>query len=404
MHRARQLELLDRIMAHRAAGDTTDMAPRHRVNPISDYTDPVRYEAEVEALFRRRPVMACTVGDVAEPGDYLTLTLLGVPVLVVRGEDGAIRAFRNVCRHRGACVASQDPAGAKTNGHTAKSFLCPYHAWSYRLDGRLIAPTHPTGFSWLDRDDNGLAPLRCGEAGGLVFVQLADGAGDPAGAALDAPAWLQGLGDELASLGFAGWRPLETRSAVHAMNWKLMYDTFLETYHLQHLHAATAARTLQSSNSLYDTWGPHAMMLTTRWSVAELDGTPREEWELLPHCAIAYHVLPNTVILHQQDHLEVAQILPEAVDRTRILYSLYAPAGETSEQQRASHHRAFDLLVRVIETEDFVMCEQIQRSFASGAQAALNFGRNEPALVHFHEAVDELVAADRSTPVGLRAS
>ena len=106
--------------------------------------------------------------DVARPGDFVTLSLTDVPILVARGADGVVRAFRNVCRHRGACVA-------EGRGEGAKSFMCPYHGWSYRLDGRLVNPTSRQGFEGLDRGEHGLAEMACDEAAGFVFVQV-DGA------------------------------------------------------------------------------------------------------------------------------------------------------------------------------------------------------------------------------------
>src|SRR5690349_179359 len=135
MQRDGQLAILDRVMAHRAAGNTTDMAPAMYENPVEVYTDPQRYEREVHRLFRGSPIVACMTADVARPGDYVTLSLTDVPILVARGADGVVRAFRNVCRHRGACVV-------EGRGEGAKSFMCPYHGWSYRPDGRLVNPTH----------------------------------------------------------------------------------------------------------------------------------------------------------------------------------------------------------------------------------------------------------------------
>jgi len=250
MQRDGQLAILDRILAHRAAGNTTDLAPAMYENPVDRYTDLERYEREVVRLFRGCPIVACMTADVAGPGDYVTLTLTDVPILVDRGADGVVRAFRNVCRHRGACVV-------EGRGTGAKSFMCPYHGWSYRPDGRLVNPTHQRGFDGLDRADYGLAELACDEAAGFVFVHV-----DGAPGTLDAAAWLGPLGAELEQFDLGSFSRFRSDASPRAMNWKLMGDTFCEQYHLRHLHHASLAPSIQSDNSLYDGFGVHGRMVT----------------------------------------------------------------------------------------------------------------------------------------------
>lgn len=380
-----QLGLLDRMMDHHRGGNTTDMGGEVYRNRIDKYVRPDRYAAELTGLFRGVPVVACLAADVAKPGDYVTLSIADVPVLVVRGDDGVLRAFRNVCRHRGACVA-------EGRGHTDKTFMCPYHAWSYRLDGRLVAMTHRAGFAGVDKADNGLSPLACGEAGGVVFVHLD---GDPA--TFDAAAWLGGAAAELGSFGFENYTRTETRTSSRAMNWKLMFDTFGEVYHVEHLHRHTIHPLIQSNNSCFDQWGTHARLAVARWAMNDLESRPREEWQLGLAATLIYYLLPNTILTYQVDHMELYQIFPDGPDRCVALVSLYAPEEPTTEKARAYWKRNLDLLMQVTETEDFLMCEQIQRSFGSGAQEFIQFGRNEPALTHFHSTIDRLIGLE--TPV-----
>ncbi|MPY95706.1 MAG: Rieske 2Fe-2S domain-containing protein, partial [Acidimicrobiia bacterium] len=214
MDRERQLELLDRIMAHRGTG-TTDLAAASYRNPVTQYTDPARLEREQARLFRRTPVLACLSADVKAPGDYLTLDVDDVPVLVVRSQDGAVRAFRNVCRHRGACVADG-------RGNAAKVFTCPYHSWSYSHEGALVSLPGRAGFDDVDRSTMGLSPIACGEAHGFVCIRL-EGEGP-----VDVAGWLAGAEQELAPFGLEGYHHVETRLNRRRMNWKLMVDTFCE--------------------------------------------------------------------------------------------------------------------------------------------------------------------------------
>jgi len=385
-----QLALLDRMLAHHQAGNTTDLGDEVYRNRVDKYVRDDRYEAEQRLLFRGVPVVACLAADLKEAGDYVTLSIAEVPVLVVRGEDRVVRAFRNVCRHRGACVA-------EGRGHTAKTFICPYHSWSYHLDGRLVAATHRAGFAGIDKADNGLSPIACGEAAGVVFVQLD---GDPE--TFDANAWLGGAAGELASFGLEGYYRTETRTTTREMNWKLMFDTFGEVYHVQHLHHGTIHPLIQSNNALYDSWGPHGRIAVARWTLNDLAERPRSEWDLLPCATLVYHLVPNTVLIQQVDHIELYQIFPDGPNRSSALISLYAPTEPVTDKARQYWKRNLDLLIQVTETEDFIMCEQIQRSFRSGAQESIQFGRNEPGLAHYHATLDQLLQLE--TPVSLSGS
>lgn len=390
MDLATQRALLDRIMAHRAAGNTTDLAPEMYRNPVETYLDPLRYEIEIERLFLGCPVLACLSCDVSSPGDYLTLTIADVPIVVVRGDDGVVRAFRNVCRHRGACVA-------EGRGNAPKSLTCPYHAWSYRLDGRLINPTHQAGFAGLDKAAHGLSGIGCDEAAGLVFVQL-----DAAPGSIDAERWLAGSQHELQPFRFEDYHFVAQRATTRDMNWKLMYDTFCEPYHVRHLHTESIAPYIQSDNAVNDRFGPHGRIVTPRWRIDKLDHLPPDRWELLPNVTINYFLVPNTILIYQQDHVQLFQLFPEGLNRTRSVTTLYAPKAADTEEDLRKWRKSLDIIVEVIDREDYGMCEQIQRSFRSGAQGEIVFGRNEPSLIGFHEAIEELLwSRPAETPVAL---
>ena len=389
MDRERQLELLDRIMAHRGTG-STDLAEASYRNPVGQYIDPGRLRLEQDLVFRRAPLLACMSADVKNPGDYVTLDVDDVPVLVVRGGDGEVRAFRNVCRHRGACVADG-------RGNAPKVFTCPYHSWSYNHEGTLVSMPGRAGFDDVDRSTMGLSPLPCAERYGFVCIRL-EGDGP-----VDVEDWLAGAQEELAPFGFEGYHHVETRTNRRAMNWKLMFDTFCEAYHIQSLHRATIAPTIMSSASLFDSWGPHGRITFSRWSVEELDSQPRESWEAMPHTTLVYLLMPNVVFIYQQDHVELWQIFPHGTDEASAIITLYAPEAADTERARRRWQKAMDLLVQVTDTEDFIMCEQIQTSFRSGAQEAITFGKNEPALIHFHRSLDELLGVRPLVATGLAA-
>lgn len=382
MQRERELAILDRVMAHRAAGNTTDMAENLYRNPIETYVDEARYRAEIDRLFHGSPIVACLTADVATPGAYTTLTLAGVSLLVVRGDDAVVRAFRNVCRHRGVQIANGE-------GST-RSFMCPFHGWSYRLDGRLINPTHRTGFAGIDKAEYGLVEVACSEAGGVVLVQVDGQAGS-----LDAAQWLgSNLVDELDDLGLSGWTRLETRSQPYSINWKLMGDTFCEQYHLRHLHHDSFAAHTQSDNSLYDSYGHHGRMVTPNFSISVLDGLARPDWTLWPHVVLNYMLVPNAVLLVDHDVVQLFQFLPESPGQTTSRVTMYTSASDLDERSKKRATRYFDRLLEVIDQEDYAMCEQTQKSFVSSAQKEILFGRNEPGLIHYHRSIEALMSGE----------
>lgn len=229
MHRATQIELVRRAFAHLDAG-TTDLAAEITRNPISAYTNPAWLAREQATLFRQYPLFMGLSGRIAEPGDYVAENLAGLPVLLVRGDDGTARAFVNQCRHRGAPVA-------KNRGHT-HGFSCPYHAWRYDRAGRLLAIPDQRSFPGIECAKRGLMPLPLVERAGLLWV-LPDAQGRLDAALLDAH--LCGVDEDLISLRLAGYYHYESRMLERSANWKMPIDTFLEPYHFTALHRDTVA-------------------------------------------------------------------------------------------------------------------------------------------------------------------
>lgn len=371
----RQHAILRRIFRHLAEG-TTDMSEMPYRNRIEAFTDPGRAALERERLFRHEPLFAAMSCEIGEPGDWLTVDLAGAPVLLVRGNDGELRGFLNVCRHRGGRVADGRGCGARV-------FTCPYHAWSYGLDGALAGQPTAEGFTGIDRADLGLAEVPVAEKYGLVFARPVPG--EP----IDVDAVLDGAEAELASYGLEGYHHFDTREMRRAMNWKLVVDTFLEAYHIPSLHKRTISPLIHGSPAIYDAFGRNGRLIGVRKSIAELEDRPEAERTLLPHATILYILHPNTVLIHQVDHVETWQIFPagDGIGEARMRISLYAPEPIDSDKAREYWKANLDLLIRVTDTEDFVLGEQIQQGFGTRAQEAVIYGRNEPGLQHYHRTI-----------------
>ena len=381
MLRTRQIDLAKRILAHREAGRGTDLADAtYQVDPAI-YCEPSILDDEVNRIFRRRPLLACMSAEVHEPGDFITTDLLDVPVLVVRGDDGVVRAFRNSCRHRGAVVAEGKGCAPK--------FSCPFHGWTYRRDGSLVSTTHPTGFDDIDMSKGGLAELACGEVSGLVFVRLS---GPPG--LLDAAGWLGPLADELAHFGYESYHALPRPAAKVGANWKLIYDGNCESWHSRFIHRATIDPLISSDHAVFDPFDLHSLVTYPRKTIGVLTESTPEEWDFLPHASCTYLILPNTVLINMVDHVELFRIYPEAVDLTRIELTLYTPTPPDADERAERHwRRQAEALERTVQSEDFPVSEGAQRALRT-ATAPLTYGRNEPALIHFHRGLERLLADD----------
>ena len=163
-------------------GDRGDLSADVLEVPVSSYLDPVRFEREMDAVFHRSPLLVALSVDVAQPGDYTTLSVAGRPILVTRSDDGAVRAFLNICRHRGARVANECFG-------QARRFTCPYHSWVYDTSGRLVGNTAREAFEGIDV--TGLIELPTAERSGAVFAVLTPGT------PMDIDAWLGDMASAL---------------------------------------------------------------------------------------------------------------------------------------------------------------------------------------------------------------
>lgn len=376
-----QVEQLRKIFGYLDAGETAmgDAVYRHHV---SDYTSPDQAGREREMLFRHEPLLIGLSCELPNPGDYVTDDFSGVPILVVRNEAGQVNAFINVCRHRGARVASGCGSGKTV-------FSCPYHAWTYDRSGRLRSIPFEQGFESVDKTSNGLRPLPVVEKYGMIWVMPAPGG------SIDIDSHLAGMADDLAAFGLACYSHYETRVLRARLNWKLVIDTFLETYHLSTLHKNTIAPILHSNLGTFDGMARNLRMIGARKTIDALRQRPESEWDLVRHSALVYVLFPNTVFIMQGDHLETWRVYPgDSVDESKMHVSLYTPEPAVTDKARKYWAKNMDLLMATVQQEDFPLAENIQRDFHSGAQDFVTFGANEPALAYFHRSIKKTLGID----------
>jgi nitrite reductase/ring-hydroxylating ferredoxin subunit len=374
-----QSELLERILDHVASG-SDPMTSEVMMHPVDRYIRQDHLDLERATLFSDHPLVVGYSDDVRRPGDFFTDELTGRSLLVVRGDDGVLRAFHNICGHRGAKVESAACGNQRR-------FTCPYHAWSYDGAGRLRGIPNDDGFDTVDRDERSLVEVPVAERHGLVWVRP----GGAPGSELDVAAFLGPLDDELGGYRMDGYAHERTDVLRRPFNWKLVVDGFLESYHLRFLHRSTIGPYIKSNFALFDAFGLHGRMVALRSSFDRMIEQPPAERELLPHVAIIYQVFPNTVLVWQGDHFEAWSVFPDgrAPDAMIARASLLAPQHPTTEAEKVHWDKNWRVLMDTVQQEDFVVAQTIHNGYAAGVRSHAVFGRQEATLQHYHSMLEQ---------------
>lgn len=377
MRHREQVALIRRILVHMQAG-TTDRGAGAR-SPVERYLSADRLASE-QRMIRGLPVMICASSQVARPGDWFTHDLSGVPIVVARGQDGVLRAFLNACRHRGARVVGEACGAGRRN------FICPYHSWTYDLDGSLRGVPHTEEFPDLDRDRHGLVALQAAEACGLVWVVPTPGN------AVDIGAWLGPMADDLRSFGYDRYVAHDTRRFESRHDWKLVADANLEAYHFKYLHRQTIAPLFQDNRMVADAFGDHWRITLPKVSIGDLRALPEAEWNLADHCNIIYYFFPNVMFLYIGDHATVFGVWPRGVGASTIDAVTLIPEPPATAKARQYWDKNVKIFWDAL-LEDFALMDSMQSTFASGANTHLTFGRSEFCSAGFEEAVERHLRA-----------
>lgn len=386
MRQDEQVRLIDEMLGRLDAGTNVDAGGLRR-NPTSVYVDPEIAARERELFFAQHPQIVGLSGDLPEPGSFMTVDELGVPIIAARAADGSFVAMVNACRHRGARVVD-DERGA------ARRFTCAFHNWTYDTDGQLVGIPKRDHFGHIDEACHGLIRLPAVERYGLLWVHP-----DPNGT-IDVDALLTpALADE-----FAHWKLDELSYSGRdrydiACNWKLAIDTFGETYHFPALHQNTINLGFHGNVQCYDTFGRNHRMLLCRRAIDEMRHQPRDQWNIVVATLPAYWLFPNVQLLPTTGGCIVVRVYPHPTDPGRhishITFYLRRGITEPSQVQRANEARNMaEVFASIIRDEDYVMSASQQSTANSGALKEVVFGRNEPALHHYHNTYREALGME----------
>lgn len=339
------------------------------------YSSAERHRCEVAAI-AAHPLAALASSELAAPGDFATLELAGVAVIVARDRDGNVNAMRNVCAHRGSPVETR-PSGS------ARIFSCRFHGWSYDLDGSLRAVSHHRLFS-SEPCEGGLRRLGCEERHGIIWVTP-----DADAPAVGVADWLGAEVDGLlAELGLGG---MVHHAATHydlVSNWKLLTDGFMEVYHLKYLHRNSIAPYFPANLFITQRSGRHFVnWLPKNRLVKELANKPRSEWRVLDRLTGAIVLVPGTVVQWQAGHVELFSLRPHPDDPSRTVarMTMLVPAERAGETDLWD--RNWERVCSTIPDEDFAAAVDIQHNIDAGTVKSIRIGVNEHCIIDHIDAV-----------------
>jgi phenylpropionate dioxygenase-like ring-hydroxylating dioxygenase large terminal subunit len=357
----------------------TDLAPSVEHTDVSFFLDPEMYQREHRTLFLQTPLVACLSKDLPESGSYRVFDEVGVPIVVMRGKDAKVRAFLNICSHRGARLVRQ-------NCGNASRFTCRFHGWTYDTTGKAIGVPEEQQFCGKIEGQKRLVSLPAEERHGLVFVQATPGS------TMDLDAHLGEFGQQLALLDLdQATRVLEDEIRVPS-NWKYTYDTYAENYHLPVLHRDTIGHVFAHNLNIFETWGPHHRFTWPQQSIYDWMHKPESEWpiEALP---LTYFLFPNMHMAVGSTSpngafISIHRLFPQSVGELLTKITIYAPYGVQSKQHQAEIEASFNAAKQAVKDEDYsVTGEAWSRLSALPAGTKFVAGRHEIGVQYFHSNV-----------------
>ncbi len=370
--------LFRRMLDEMDGRESVEWDPTETTVDANVYGDPGIHKLEIDRIFRRLPLCLGHADQLREPGSMIARDILGLPLLLVRDRQGEINVLLNVCRHRGArLVVGQEEVCRHA------SLSCPYHAWTYDLNGALRGVPSAEGFPTLDRASRGLKRLPSTVRHGLIWAVM-----DPTRTDIDVAGFLGGIDDDLAPLDFGSHKLFRQRACKRATNWKLMMDAFQEVYHIKRLHARTIAPFFLDARTAGEGEGLHTRILVGRDRLPEARNLPPEAWDMRRHATLTHAIFPNSLIIYHPDFTSHMGMFPTSPGEIQFVHTMFTPHEARSEKERAHWERSFEMIDGgVFHAEDLFISEQIQLGVESGANDTFVFGRFEQHLRRFHENV-----------------
>ena len=362
--------------------------------PAETYTSEDRFETEWKTFFQEHPQIIGMSGDLAEANSFFTVNDFGSSIIATRDPAGKFKAYANVCSHRGAEI-EQERRGVKSK------FSCPFHGWTFNNQGSLVGYPQSKQFGEIDKDCYGLTELPCLEKYGFLWVHpnskgeinLKDLLGDK-------------LEEEFSAWDFDKLIFSNEEEYQTDMNWKLAIDTFGETYHFSVLHKDSLFQSFHGNCQMFDSFKKNGRLILCKRDIDEMRKLPEKDWKICTGTLPVYYLFPNIIFMPTPEGAFLVREYPlensPHKSVSKISFYFYPEALEAANKMGVSPETGLNPLEElysafgsVIRDEDYVVAASSHKGLKSGNLDFLTFGRNEPALHHYHNTYREALGLQK---------
>ena len=360
---------------------TTDQADSTMEEPIDNYLDPDVFKSEVDLIFKRIPLPLALSAELPEKNSYTAIEAVGVPVVMTRDAKGEVHAMLNVCRHRGALICAEGTG-------TSRALTCPYHAWSYGMDGDLRGIYGESTFGDFDRSERNLIQLPVVEVAGLIFVCLTPGV------EMDIDSWLGDFKPVLEALKLEELHLFSSRM-MPGPNWKVVIEGYLEGYHFASLHPNTVFKTNLSNTAIFDGFGAHERVA---FALRNLEGNINagEDVETLDPSAnvgVIIWLFPGMAFAGAwRERMTCSLVLPTTSVGASMTEQRVFTRRPVTDENREDLEVFRDFFYDVTYGEDYVTGYGVQKGVANVGGTTQIYGRNEPGVQYLHQTINRLMA------------
>ncbi len=393
MLKQEQNRLLKGLLKHLDAKTNVDAGGIMKT-PAETYTSEDRFEIEWKTFFQDHPQIIGMSGDLAEANSFFTVNDFGSSIIATRNPAGEFKAYANVCSHRGAEI-EQERRGIKSK------FSCPFHGWTFNNQGSLVGYPQSKQFGEIDKDCYGLTELPCLEKYGFLWVhpnskgeiRLKDLLGDK-------------LEEEFSAWDFDKLILSNEEDYQTDMNWKLAIDTFGETYHFSVLHKDSLFQSFHGNCQMFDSFKKNGRLILCKRDIDEMRKLPEKDWKICTGTLPVYYLFPNIIFMPTPEGAFLVREYPlensPHKSVSKISFYFYPEALEAANKMGVSPDTGLNPLEElysafgsVIRDEDYVVAASSHKGLKSGNLDFLTFGRNEPALHHYHNTYREALGLQK---------
>lgn len=366
-----QVEAIRAIPPH----DAAKPKPIDERRKAAIFTHAERFDLEQKTVFRKRAVPVTLSSLVRDNNSIVPHDGYGVPMIITRDKDGQVHAFLNACMHKGSKVVEGCDA------RKAKLMICPYHAWSYATDGRLVGVPREESIIGLDKSQRGLKELACKEAAGIIWVML-----DP-----NAEPDFGGIDDRLVSdfeaLDIPRMHVYDRKTFELDANWKLVLEPFLEGYHVTRLHANTVGPMFPDVPNSNELLGLNVRQLQGKVNFSP-DGLDQEGENIHKSVTFSYIVFPNMVVITSPYYISVMFIMPRAANRSTVEYIMLTRQEADNDKARELYKKSYDMVLNVFGNEDFRAAQISQTGLSTGALEDVIYTGLEVAIPTYYRVLE----------------